>query len=73
MTTITLNTTPQQDRLITKFLSEHPEAQESLLDSLLRQIEDMEDYQAGMAALTNYQTNGQQGYNLSQARELLGL
>ncbi|MGT2895723.1 hypothetical protein Javan174_0005 [Streptococcus phage Javan174] len=73
MTTITLNTTPQQDRLITKFLSEHPEAQESLLDTLISHIEDLEDYQAGIAALASYNANGQNGYSLKQTKELLGL
>ncbi|HFI0405728.1 TPA: DUF6290 family protein [Streptococcus suis] len=72
MTTITLQTTPQQDKLITQFLEEHQELKQQVLNFILERLEDEEDSKLADQAYTAYQQDPET-YSLSEMRKRHGL
>lgn len=72
MTTITLQTTPQQDKLITQFLEEHQELKQQVLNFILERLEDEEDSKLADQAYAAYQQDPET-YSLSEMRKRHGL
>lgn len=72
MTTITLQTTPQQDKLITQFLEEHQELKQQVLNFILERLEDEEDSKLADQAYSAYQEDTET-YSLSEMRKRHGL
>ncbi|HFU4465999.1 TPA: DUF6290 family protein [Streptococcus suis] len=72
MTTITLQTTPQQDKLITQFLEEHQELKQQVLNFILERLEDEEDSKLADQAYAAYQQDPET-YSLSEMRKRYGL